>query len=177
MNLMTQELELDSLDQLEATAQHVAERGGRIGLWIKSLSFSPTTRLSPRRTFKSGSSPYILTEALRLPATMARSPRWRPRWRGLAICFGVTQGCDRSNVKQSRAHLDIAMWGCAHYSQVPRALYGKSGFSRKAQGTGPRERDERRLSRQRLSPMTWPKRNLAAILQQHGLNNVRSVCT
>jgi len=100
----------------------------------------------------------------------ALRPRWRPRWRGLSVCFGVTQSCDRNNLKQPRGHLDIAMWGCAPYSRVPKGLYGKSGFNRMAQGTGPCGRDERRLSRQAPLPTTWPKRNLTAILQQHGLN-------
>jgi len=36
-----------------------------IGFWMKSLSFSPTTRLSPPRNFKSGSSPYIRIEPQR----------------------------------------------------------------------------------------------------------------
>ncbi|MGA8508720.1 MAG: hypothetical protein WB762_24195, partial [Candidatus Sulfotelmatobacter sp.] len=44
-----------------------------------------------------------------------------------------------------------------------------------AQGTGPGGQDERRLSRQQPLPTTWPKQHLIAILQQYGLNNVRSL--
>ena len=51
----------------------------RIGFWTKSRSFSPTTRLSPPKNFKSGSSPYVPTEPLRLRATMAMATSCSPR--------------------------------------------------------------------------------------------------